>query len=76
MNTIAGLGIAGFSGIAIVVFWVLLTVLAILLPFSAYAAQKWAYKNYKETSEINVKLNEILSILQKTSTNANVDKSN
>jgi len=45
----------------------LLFVLTIVLPFSAYAAQKWAWRTYKETKEINEKLNKILSVAQKMS---------
>ena len=40
-----------------------LILLAILLPLSAYAAQKWAYKAYKETQRISATLEEIAEIL-------------
>ena len=59
METIAGLGIIGVS-----VFLLLLALLTLLLPFSAYAAQKWAHKNYLESKSINSKLGEIIEILR------------
>jgi hypothetical protein len=39
---------------------ILVTLLAVLLPMSAYAAQKWAHKTYLEVRSINAKLSELL----------------
>ena len=39
-----------------------LALLAVLLPLSAYSAQKWMYKNYLETKSVNAKLTEILEL--------------
>jgi hypothetical protein len=44
----------------------ILILLGILLPVSAYAAQKWANKTYKETIKTNQKLDEIIALLSKT----------
>ncbi|MGD2074351.1 MAG: hypothetical protein PVI91_16035 [Gammaproteobacteria bacterium] len=41
---------------------ILVTLLAVLLPMSAYAAQKWAHKTYLETRSINSKLTELLEL--------------
>jgi cobalamin biosynthesis protein CobD/CbiB len=41
---------------------ILVTLLAVLLPMSAYAAQKWAHKTYLETRSINHKLTELLEV--------------
>jgi|APSaa5957512535_1039671.scaffolds.fasta_scaffold16930_2 hypothetical protein len=60
-------GLLGLGAFGVFVFCVLLFVLTIVLPFSAYAAQKWAWRTYKETKEINEKLNKILSVAQKMS---------
>jgi hypothetical protein len=54
--------ITGLGALGIVIFLVILGLLSILLPFSAYAAQKWAHSTYKETKEVNAKLEEILSL--------------
>jgi len=50
----------GFAGVYAVVF--ILVLLAVLLPLSAYSAQKWMYKNYLETKSVNAKLSEILEL--------------
>ncbi len=55
METFAGLGLLG-----ILVFVLVLGLLTLQLPLSAYAAQKWAYKNYEETKTMNKTLGEIL----------------
>lgn len=55
--------LASISATAAIIFLVLLVLLAILLPFSAYAAQKWAHKNYRETKELNAKLDQMLDLL-------------
>ena len=39
---------------------VLVALLAVVLPMSAYAAQKWAHKTYLEVRSINAKLTELL----------------
>jgi len=54
-----GLYIGGI-GVYVVVF--VLVLLAVLLPLSAYSAQKWMYKNYLETKSVNAKLDEILEL--------------
>lgn len=41
---------------------ILVTLLAVLLPMSAYAAQKWAHKTYLEVRSINAKLGELLEL--------------
>ena len=50
----------GVIGVYVVVF--VLALLAVLLPLSAYSAQKWMYKNYLETKSVNAKLTEILEL--------------
>lgn len=50
----------GGIGVYAVVFGFAL--LAVLLPLSAYSAQKWMYKNYLETKSVNAKLDEILEL--------------
>jgi len=54
-----GLYIGGI-GVYAVVF--VLALLAVLLPLSAYSAQKWMYKNYLETKSMNAKLTELLQL--------------
>jgi Tfp pilus assembly protein FimT len=54
-----GLYISGI-GVYAVVF--VLALLAVLLPLSAYSAQKWMYKNYLETKSVNAKLTELLQL--------------
>lgn len=41
---------------------ILVTLLAVLLPMSAYAAQKWAHKTYLEVRSMNAKLSELLEL--------------
>ena len=41
---------------------VLITLIAVLLPMSAYAAQKWAHKTYLEVRSINGTLQELLEL--------------
>ena len=53
--------VVGSTGLLLSV--VVLTLLAILLPLSAYSAQKWAHKTYKETQRISATLEEIADIL-------------
>jgi fumarate reductase subunit D len=60
-------GLFSLGAFWVFIFCVLLFVLTIVLPFSVYAAQKWAWRTYKETKKINEKLNKILSIAQKMS---------
>lgn len=60
-------GLFSLGAFGIFIFCVLLFVLTIVLPFSVYAAQKWAWRTYKETKKINEKLNKILSVAQKMS---------
>ena len=50
----------GGIGVYAVVF--VLALLAVLLPLSAYSAQKWMYKNYLETKSVNAKLTELLQL--------------
>ena len=48
MGILENIGIyIGAIGVYVVVF--VLALLAVLLPLSAYSAQKWMYKNYLET---------------------------
>jgi hypothetical protein len=60
MEALHGLGAAG-----IFVFLLIFSLLFILLPFSAYAAQKWANRTYKESVITNQKLDEIIDLLRK-----------
>ncbi len=60
MDSLSDLGALGT-----LIFLVVFIVLGILLPFSAYAAQKWAWRTYRETMKINEKLSEILAIAKK-----------
>ena len=50
----------GAIGVYAVVF--VLVLLAVVLPLSAYSAQKWIYKTYLETKSVNAKLSEILEL--------------
>jgi hypothetical protein len=52
------------GGIGAVLLGLLLALLAILLPLSAYSAQKWAYRNWQETRRTNDKLDELLLLLR------------
>jgi|GEM_PF-975894 len=45
--------VAGVSGTVVLVFWIAFALMAILLPFSAYAAQRWAYKTCKQVERLN-----------------------
>jgi len=54
MNEI--IGSIGFFGILILIL------LGILLPFSAYSAQKWAYKCFKELRTLNDKIDRLKEI--------------
>ena len=51
-EVMGGLGLFG-----ILVF----LLLAIILPISVYAAQKWAYKCFKELEKLNQKMDRLLS---------------
>jgi hypothetical protein len=61
MGTLSSLGAIG-----IIVFLVLLALLTILLPFSAYAAQKWAYKTYREAMATTDALRAIHKMLEES----------
>jgi len=50
-----------------VLLGLLLAFLAILLPLSAYSAQKWAYRTWQETRRTNQKLDELLLVLRRNS---------
>jgi hypothetical protein len=59
MDLIADVGTLGiYLGVIVV------TLLAVLLPMSAYAAQKWAHKTYLEVRSMNRKLTELLELLR------------
>jgi len=61
MGVLEDIGVyIGLIGVYVVVF--VLVLLAVLLPLSAYSAQKWAYKTYLETKSMNAKLTEILEL--------------
>ena len=60
MNIFADIGLIGILAVLVI-----LGLLTILLPLSAYAAQKWVYKTYEETREINQKLSELLTYIRK-----------
>lgn len=53
--------LGGLLAIGVVAGAVLLAVLVILLPFSAYSAQKWAYRCYQELVKLNRKLDSTAS---------------
>jgi hypothetical protein len=63
MEILQEMGLEGFGLIAMYFAAVVLGLLAILLPLSAYAAQKWAYKTYLETKSMNAKLAELVDLL-------------
>jgi len=63
METLAGLGSMGM-----IIFIFVLALLTLLLPFSAYAAQKWANRTYLESVKTNQKLDEIIALLSNTKT--------
>ncbi len=48
--------LSGVGGIALLVGLFLLVVLGILLPVSAYSAQKYAYKAFRELEKLNAKV--------------------
>jgi hypothetical protein len=45
--------LGALGGIGILIFLFILFVLGIILPISAYSAQKWAYKCYLELKTLN-----------------------
>ncbi len=45
--------LSALGGIGIGIFLIILLVLGIILPISAYSAQKWAYKCYLELKRLN-----------------------
>jgi hypothetical protein len=49
------IGGLGLIGILIFIF------LGIILPISVYAAQKWAYKCFRELEKLNEKIDRLLS---------------
>lgn len=51
-GVMGGLGVFGI---------LILLLLAIILPISVYAAQKWAYKCFKELEKLNQKMDRLLS---------------
>lgn len=53
-----------FGVLGLIVPLVVFALLVILLPFSAYAAQKWANKTYKEAVKMNKKLDKIAALLE------------
>ena len=57
-----GLGGTEFGALLIVVCLIAFVVCVILIPFAVYAAQKWAYKCYKEMVEVNKKLDELIEL--------------
>ena len=50
--------------IGLIVPLIVFVLLVILLPFSAYAAQKWANRTYKEAVKMNKKLDKIAALLE------------
>lgn len=46
-------GLAALGSIGILVFVFVLVVLGIIMPISAYSAQKWAYKCFLELQKLN-----------------------
>jgi hypothetical protein len=61
---------SGVAGGTLTLFLLIaLPLLFVLLPFSAYAAQKWAYKTYRETQKISATLDEIAELLSQRDKN-------
>ena len=52
------------GGLGLIIPLLIFGLLVILLPFSAYAAQKWANKTYKEAVKMNKKLDKITALLE------------
>lgn len=50
----------GFGGIGLFLILIFL-ILTLILPISVYAAQKWAYKCFKELEKLNQKVDRLLS---------------
>ena len=48
----------------LIILSLVFVLLVILLPFSAYAAQKWANKTYKEAVKMNKKLDKIAALIE------------
>ena len=53
-----------FGEIALIILSLVFVLLVVLLPFSAYAAQKWANKTYQETVKMNKKLDKIAALIE------------
>lgn len=63
MDFLSDFGLMDIGMLGVMLAVIVLAGLALLLPLSAYAAQKWAYKTYLETKSVNDKLARILERL-------------
>lgn len=52
--------LAGLGGAGVLIAVALVALVGLLMPFSMYAAQKWAYRSYQELHELNRKLETLL----------------
>jgi hypothetical protein len=54
--------LAGLGGTGLLIVVLLFGLVGILMPFSMYAAQKWAYRTYQEVEKLNRKFDELLAL--------------
>ena len=54
------------GGVGLLIVVLLFGLVGILMPFSMYAAQKWAYRTYQEVEKLNRKFDELLSLTRDT----------
>jgi hypothetical protein len=58
--------LAGLGGAGLLIVVLLFGLVGMLMPFSMYAAQKWAYRTYQEVEKLNRKFNELLALTRET----------
>lgn len=56
--------LAGLGGVGVLLAVVLFGLVGLLMPFSMYAAQKWAYRSYQELAHLNQKLDAVLALMR------------
>jgi hypothetical protein len=56
--------LAGLGGVGVLIAVVLFGLVGLLMPFSMYAAQKWAYRSYQELAQLNRKLDDVLALMR------------
>jgi hypothetical protein len=54
--------LVGLGGVGLLIVVLLFGLVGILMPFSMYAAQKWAYRTYQELEKLNQKFDELLAL--------------